>query len=33
MSTKTDTNPLFAAVEQTGAAFLAALEAAAASAG
>ena len=33
MSTKTDINPLFAAVEQTGAAFLAALEAAAASAG
>ena len=33
MSTTTDTNPLFAAVEQTGAAFLAALEAAAASAG
>lgn len=33
MNSKTDTNPLFAAVEQTGAAFLAALEAAAASAG
>ncbi len=33
MSTTTDTNPLFVAVEQTGAAFLAALEVAAASAG